>query len=71
MIARIVAALYPHVKIFGAAAWASLFITFALGLLKVRFRARWIDMRLHYAFAVLTIALATIHALIVIGFEYV
>lgn len=70
MTAKFVTALYPYVETFGAA-WVCLFITCSLGLLKIKFRARWADMRLQYTFTVFTLALATIHTRIVIGFEYV
>ena len=67
MTAKFVTALCPSVETFGTSAWVCLFMTWSLGLLQVKFRARWADVRLHYTFAVVTLALATIHARIASG----
>jgi len=57
--------LYQFVKPIGIATYSSLWIAFLLGLLKFKFRVRWIDMKWHYAFAIITIILATLHVILV------
>ncbi|MDD5555714.1 MAG: hypothetical protein PHN82_00515 [bacterium] len=53
--------LHGSIKPVGVATYASLWITFLLGILKFKLQVRRIDMRWHYGFAVLTVALATVH----------
>lgn len=57
--------LYQFVKPLGIATYSALWITFLLGLFKFKFQVRWIDMKWHYACAIITVILATLHVIVI------
>jgi len=53
----------------GISTYIALFITIATGLLTFKFHVKWIKMKWHIWFAVLTIILATTHVCLVVFFD--
>ena len=53
----------------GIATYISLLVTVATGLMTFKFHTKWVRMKWHIWFAILTIILATIHAGVVIFFD--
>jgi len=53
----------------GISTYISLLITIATGLMTFKFHVKWVKMKWHTWFAVLTIILATVHAGLIIFFD--
>ena len=61
--------LHTLIKPLGILTYMSLIATIATGVLIFKFHVKWIKMKWHIRFAILTLILATIHAGIVIYLE--
>ena len=61
--------IYKIIIPLGISTYISLLITIATGLMIFKFHVKWVKMKWHIWFAVLTVILATIHAGVVIFFD--